>query len=282
MTTPHPEWERENTLTAPADRDPSKTFRGDQSSPPLTEEQVSMAIKALDNTSFVDKFPKIERRYADPVIPLQQIGLISWVPAKGATPNEQGVYGFAKLRGNFATEIEASEKAESLIRNVDSYHQIYHTYVGRPFPLTNNPKYVAETTEVDIRKGTTESISNNVKNKKDEEQRVTDEIKERQEMLLKDTTEKTEDDPYELYTTLRVKKAQISWTYLETKKKLDEMKGIIIKTRSEIEDLDNKSDEYKKKYFEKYMEARRESGLSDKQHEDNFIKFMVEDADLGF
>jgi len=282
MTTPHPEWERENTLTAPADRDPSKTFRGDQSSPPLTEDQVSMAIKALDNTSFVDKFPKIERRYADPLIALQQIGLISWVPAKGATPNEQGVYGFAKLRGNFATEIEASEKAESLIRNVDSYHQIYHTYVGRPFPLTNNPKYVSETTEVDIRKGTTESISNNVKNKKDEEQRVTDEIKERQEMLLKDTTEKTEDDPYELYTTLRVKKAQISWTYLETKKKLDEMKDIIIKTRSEIEDLDNKSDEYKKKYFEKYMEARRESGLSDKQHEDNFIKFMVEDADLGF
>lgn len=282
MTTPHPEWERENTLTTPADRDPTKTFRGDQSSPALTEDQVNMAIKALDNTSFVDKFPKIERRYADPVIQLQQIGLISWVPAKGAKPNEQGVYGFAKLRGNFGTELEASEKAESLIRNVDSYHQIYHTYVGRPFPLTNNPKYVSDTTEVDIRKGTTESISNNIKNKKDEEQRITDEIKDREEMLLKDTTKKEEDDPYELYTTLRVKKAQISWTYLETKKKLDEMKDIIIKTRGEIDDLDAKSDDYKKTYYEKYMEARRQSGLSDKQHEDNFIKFMVEDADLGF
>ena len=282
MTTPHPEWERENTLTTPADRDPTKTFRGDQSSPALTEEQVNMAIKALDNTSFVDKFPKIERRYADPVIQLQQIGLISWVPAKGAKPNEQGVYGFAKLRGNFGTELEASEKAESLIRNVDSYHQIYHTYVGRPFPLTNNPNYVSDTTEVDIRKGTTESISNNIKNKKDEEQRITDEIKDREEMLLKDTTKKEADDPYELYTTLRVKKAQISWTYLETKKKLDEMKDIIIKTRGEIDDLDAKSDDYKKTYYEKYMEARRQSGLSDKQHEDNFIKFMVEDADLGF
>ena len=282
MTTPHPEWERENTLTTPADRDPTKTFRGDQSSPALTEDQVNMAIKALDNTSFVDKFPKIERRYADPVIQLQQIGLISWVPAKGAKPNEQGVYGFAKLRGNFGTELEASEKAESLIRNVDSYHQIYHTYVGRPFPLTNNPKYVSDTTEVDIRKGTTESISNNIKNKKDEEQRITDEIKDREEMLLKDTTKKEADDPYELYTTLRVKKAQISWTYLETKKKLDEMKDIIIKTRGEIDELDAKSDDYKKTYYEKYMEARRQSGLSDKQHEDNFIKFMVEDADLGF
>ena len=101
-------------------------------------------------------------------------------------------------------------------------------------------------------------------------------------MLLKDTTKKEADDPYELYTTLRVKKAQISWTYLETKKKLDEMKDIIIKTRGEIDELDAKSDDYKKTYYEKYMEARRQSGLSDKQHEDNFIKFMVEDADLGF
>ena len=30
------------------------------------------------------------------------------------------------------------------------------------------------------------------------------------------------------------------------------------------------------------MEARRQSGLSDQQNQDNFIKFMVEDADLGF
>ena len=101
-------------------------------------------------------------------------------------------------------------------------------------------------------------------------------------MLLSDTTDKDGDDPYELYTTLKVKKAQITWTYLETKKKLEEMKDIIIKTRNEIEELDKQNDDYKKKYFDKYMQARRESGLYDKQNEDNFIKFMVEDADLGF
>ena len=283
MTTrEHPEWEKENTLTSPSDRDLVNRYKGDQGAPQLTESEVQSAMNSLNNTSFVDKFPKVERRYADPSISLQTIGLISWVPAKGATPNEQGIYGFAKLRGNFATEIEANERAEYIIRNVDSYHQIYHSYVGRPFPLTNNPKFVAEVSEVDIRKNTTESISNNIKNKKDEEQRVADEIKEREKMLLSDTTDKDGDDPYELYTTLKVKKAQITWTYLETKKKLEEMKDIIIKTRNEIEELDKQNDDYKKKYFDKYMQARRESGLSDKQNEDNFIKFMVEDADLGF
>jgi hypothetical protein len=283
MTTrEHPEWEKENTLTSPSDRDPLNKFKGDQGAPQLTETEVQSAVKSLNNTSFVDKFPKVERRYADPPLSLQTIGLISWVPAKGATPNEQGIYGFAKLRGNFATEIEANERAEYIIRNVDSYHQIYHGYVGRPFPLTNNPKFVAEVSEVDIRKNTTDSISNNIKNKKDEEQRVADEIKDREKMLLSDTTDKDGDDPYELYTTLKVKKAQITWTYLETKKKLDEMKEIIIKTTSELNELDAQSDDYKKKYYDKYMEARRQSGLSDKQHEDNFIKFMVEDVDLGF
>ena len=283
MTTrEHPEWQKENTLTTPSDRDPLNKFKGDQGAANLTESEVQSAMNSLNNTSFVDKFPKVERRYADPPVSLQTIGLISWVPAKGATPNEQGIYGFAKLRGNFATETEANERAEYIIRNVDSYHQIYHGYVGRPFPLTNNPKFVAEVSEVDIRKNTTDSISNNIKNKKDEEQRVADEIKDREKMLLSDTTDKDGDDPYELYTTLKVKKAQISWTYLETKKKLDEMKEIIIKTNSELNELDAQSDDYKKKYFDKYMEARRQSGLSDQQNQDNFIKFMVEDADLGF
>ena len=37
---------------------------------------------------------------------MQNIGLISFVPAKGATPNDNGVFGFAKLRGNFSTNID--------------------------------------------------------------------------------------------------------------------------------------------------------------------------------
>ena len=235
----------------------------------------------MNNTAFTDKFPKIDKTYSDPAIALQNIGLISFVPAKGATPNENGVFGFAKLRGNFASEMEANQRAEFLIRNVDSYHQIYHTYVGRPFPITISSSYSAETTEVDIRKETTKTISSSIKEKKEKEQQEVREIKEREELLLAESKRDSPDE-YENYITLRVKKAQLSFTYLEHLKKLDEIKNIIVKTREEVSKMDLENPTFKDTYYEKYMKAREEAGIkeSTEERQDNFIKFLVEDAVL--
>jgi hypothetical protein len=279
MTTNHPEWEKENSLTAPDDRDRENRWRPDQSANNLTEKEVNEAMSELNNVSFVKKFPRVDRTYADPPPPMQQIGLISFTPAKGAQPDDKGVYGFAKLRGNYATMQEADQRAEFLIRNVDSYHQIYHTYVGRPFPITSSSSYSEETSEIDIRKAMTESVSNDVKQKKMDESKTIQEIKKREEALIADT--KQEDvDPYDEYITLKVKKAQISWTYLEHIKKIKEIKDIIIKTRSEIEKLEETNSEFKDKYYDKYMSARKESGFKDTKEEmdNSFMKFLVEDA----
>lgn len=280
----HPEQRMENSLTTPSDRNPSVIYRPNQSAPVLDDNQVNEAMKDLTVHSFVEKYPAVERRYADPPIPMQTFGLISFVPAKGATPNEKGIYGFAKLRGNFSTSMEAREQEERLIRNTDSYHKIYCTYVGRPFPLTLSSEYSAETNEVDIRKDMTESMTHDIKQKREKEEKEIQEIKEREEMLKRDV-ERPKEDPtliYDTYITLRVKKAQLSWTYLETEKKLNEMKEIILNTRREIEELDSTNPDFKNTYFAKYQEARAQAGLSTEQHADNFVKFMVEDADLGF
>lgn len=276
----HPEWEKENSLSSPEDRDRENKWRPEQGAPQLSDEEVSSAMKDLNNNAFTSKFPRVDRTYADPPPPMQNIGLLSFVPAKGSKPNESGVYGFAKLRGNFATEVEADQRAEYIIRNVDSYHQIYHTYVGRPFPMTASSDYSADTNEIDIRKEMTESISNDVKQKKQDELKTVQEIKKREEELVADT--KNEDaDPYDEYITLRVKKAQLSWTYLEHVKKLKEIKSIILRTRVEIEKLEENSD-YKDKYYDKYMSARKDSGFKDtpEEMESNFLKFLVEDAKL--
>lgn len=277
----HPEWREENSLTAPSDRDITKKWRPNQGCGVLTESEVESAMNSLNNTSFTDKFPRVDRTYADPPPPMQNIGLISFTPAKGATPNEHGVYGFAKLRGNYATPIEANQRAEWLIRNVDSYHQIYHTYVGRPFPITFSSKYSAETDEIDIRKETTESVSSHIKSKKSEEQREVDEVRKREEQLLEESR-RSEEDPYELYVTLRVKKAQLTWTYLEHQKKIKEVKEALLKTRKEVTDMDEKHPTFIDSYFEKYMKARREAGLEDSAHdgEANFIKYMIEEVEL--
>ena len=279
----HEEWTKENSLTSPEDRDSENKWRPDQSSSPLTNSEAQEAISALDNKSFTDKFPRVDRTYADPAINMQNIGLISFVPAKGATPNESGIFGFAKLRGNYSTEMEASQRAEYLIRNVDSYHQIYHTYVGRPFPITASSKFSAETSEIDIRKETAKTISQNVKDKKDEEQKIIQEIKEKEERLIAES--KREDvDPYEEYITMRVKKAQLIFTYLEHQRKMEEVKNILIKTRKTVSDMDDTYPEFKNSYYKKYMDARVEAGIKETEEEsqNNFIKYMVEDVDLGF
>lgn len=277
----HPEWEQTNSLSSPSDVDFSRPRPLNQNQRNLTEQEVVEAVNALNNNSFVKKFPRIERRYADPVDNNQRIGLISFVPAKGAIPNEKGVYGYAKLRGNFATEAEANEKAESIIRNVDSYHQIYHAYVGRPFPITCSSDYALETSEVDIKNSMVESISNSIKNKKAEEKKQVEEIKQKEEELFKDS-QKGEEDSIDRYTTLKVKKAQITWTYHETQKKMEEMKAIIIKTRAELAELDASDESLAKNYFEKYKKAREASGLDNSNIKNSFMEYMVEDVDIGF
>ena len=279
----HPEWEKENSLTANLDRDRVNKWKPEQGVPILTDDQTNEAVKVLNNTDFIDKFPRVDRTYADPILPMQIYGLISFTPAKGATPNDNGVYGFAKLRGNFASEIESTQRAEYLIKNIDSYHQIYHTYVGRPFPITNSSKFSAETSEIDIRKQTTESVSSNIREKRASEEKEISEIKEREQKLLEET-KREEIDTYEDYITQRVKMAQLSFTYLEHQKKMAEVKEIIIKTRSLIKNLDEEFPDYQNSYYEKYMKARKDAGIKESSDDlnANFLKFLVEDADLGF
>ena len=129
------------------------------------------AVNELSVKDFVQKFPRFEKFYADPKLDSQVHTLVSFFPSKGATPDSDGVFGMLKVRGTFATQDEADLRAEYLIRNVDSFHSLYHTYVGRPFPLAVNGKYISETKEVDIKKKIVETTSEEIRKKRDEERK---------------------------------------------------------------------------------------------------------------
>ena len=73
------------------------------------------------------------------------------------------------------------KKPEYIIRNVDSYNQIFHTYVGRPFPITVDSKYSSETQEIDIRKEMAKTVSENIKDKREDEHKTMQEIKQKEE-----------------------------------------------------------------------------------------------------
>lgn len=275
----HPPAVGETSLTAPSDRNPETRWAPDIHAEPLTIEQTKEAVKELNNSDFVERFPRVERRYADPTMQLQRIGLLSFVPAKGASPNEKGVFGFAKLRGNFATEVEARARAEFLIRNVDSYHQIYHTYVGRPFPITVSSDYSREVDRIDLRKEMQEDYGDDVKRKRAKEEKEIEEIKEKEKRLLEDVKKNPDEDTKERYTTLRTKSAQLKWTYVNTMKKLKEMLTTIAKTRREIEFIEKTDPEAKKDHINRYNQAREEAGLPTdwQQTDDSYIKYIAED-----
>lgn len=267
------------SLTSPSDYVKNPDAVSYNQGATITDEEVKEALKANYDTTFTDKFPRFEKFYADPQITNQTFALVSFAPSKGATPDKDGVFGMLKVRGTYATEDEAMIRAEYIVRNVDSYNSILNVYVGRPFPLASSRKFIKDTTEVEVKKKITEETSTNIRSKRDEEKKTIQEIEERQKELLADV-EKKEEDPYDVYIELMVKKAQLTWTYKETLKKMEDMKRNIIKAREETARMKEENPDYHAQYMDKYMEARKKAGLP--LDDASFIKYMAEDIDLGF
>ena len=82
--------------------------------------------------------------------------------------------------------------------------------------------------------------------------------------------------------TLKVKKAQLTWTYISTMKKLLDMKNNILKAREDISKLDQTNPEFKDSYMERYKESLKRVNLQ--QDKDSFISYMENDGveELGF
>lgn len=274
--------EKVTSLTAPADN-PGLIFYPDKTAP-LTQDETVVAMEELNNPSFISlKFAKSDRCFSDPPIRGQEISLHSFVPAIGATPDKDGVFGMVKIRGTFSSEKDANERAEFLIRNADSYHTIYHSYVGKPFPLTVSSDYSQHVEEVDIKRKISETISQDVKKKRDKEKQEIDETKAREKLLLEESSPDFVSDPIDRYIELRVKKAQLIWTYAEHEKKKQEVKTSLIRTGEELRKMDGESDEYSQKFYDKYMKARIDSGFDDKiANDDSFMRYLNENLELDF
>jgi len=289
---PKPKEDRkENSLTAPLDRDKSKKWKPDQGASPLSEKEVKQAITCLVNKDYHERFREIERKYVDSAVPFQRIALVSFVPASGAIPNERGVYGFAKVRGSYNSLEEADERSEYIIRNDDSYHQIYWAEVGKPFPITNSSDYSRDVKRVDLQQEMTRTISEDIRRKREKDQKNIEEIKERENRLMEDNEKikernkqdkivLTPEEELDRYVTIRNKKAQLTYHYLEVQERIGKMITILAKTRKEVEEFDEKDPTLKERYFDKYMEARKKANLDKQSHKQNFIKYMVEDVKI--
>lgn len=260
-----------DSLASPKDR-PTRPIR-QPTHPPLEGSELEEAVTALNKKAFA----QVDRQYADPPIKGQKIVLFSFMPSKGAKPDADGWYGMAKVRGVFGNEEMANEHADKLIREHDSYHEIFHAYVGRPFPVTNQSGYEEEIRNIDVKTKTVRLISEDILNKKRDEEKEVKEMQEREQTLLEGSKRAKEDipeDPYDIYITDQVKRAQLIWTYKETMKKCEQMRDLIKTTNEKIADTEKEHPEYLDQYKEKYMKARRDAGLDDSKDEDSFVRYL--------
>jgi gas vesicle protein len=264
-----------SSLTAPWDRT-QKPNPLDSQYPPLTEPEFIQAFEELRVDLTGKKFRSIDRRYKDPFIPRQLVSLFSFIPSRGARPDSKGVYGYAKIRGTYETITESAEREADLIKNHDSYHKIYTVYTGAPFPITLSSKFSEEINEVELHKNISQEISHDVKQKREAEKKEIETIQQRAKNLQEDTNFEAIDD-LENYTTLRNKKAQLIWHYLEIQKKLVETRVLMKKAFKQVVDEDLAHPDFKNQFYEKFVEARVKAGIKDEKLEGSFMAYLVED-----
>ena len=238
----------------------------------LTQEQLESA-KQLKNTQFLQlEFPRTRRVRVDPEINNQHFALISFVPSSGATPDSDGCFGVAKVRGVFPTVDEADEWANNLIRNFDSYAEIDFVPVGREFPvMADNMIYVRETREVDVRKILDKTTKEYLDKKREQEKQQIEEIKQRQKEL-QELPKEEDKDSIDYYIKLRVKRATSLMRKDEARNVMNQCNHVIDATGVELNEVEEKHPEFAKKYLEQYETALKESGI--KPADNPLIKYM--------
>jgi hypothetical protein len=126
-----------------------------------------------------------------------------------------------------------------------------------------------------------------VKIKRQQEKEQMKTIQQREQELLKENKEILDgdykQDPMDQYIMLKVKKAQLMWTLIENRKRLDnEVIPAIKKTKEEIRQMDQEYPEFDQQYYERYVNARQAVGIKeqDKLNYSSFMEYLLDDNDV--
>jgi len=240
----------------------------------LTPDELEQATAALVKKTFVQyNFPKVQRFRVDP--PVNQTNyysLHSFTPSPGAKADADGCFGVVKFRGAFGTLEEADARAEYLIRNVDSLHEIHIGYVGKEFPLTLDPLYFNETHEINLKKKMDTVAKSHVAASNEKEKQDIENLKKRERELLETSKQSPEDMKVSLdhYIALKVKCANICLVREETMKKLDAYNASKEEAEKEMAELDKLHPEYAAQVLPTFKKSLEDVGIK----ETPLLKYM--------
>lgn len=238
-----------------------------QHTKPLEPSELINATKSLKIKA---PFSKLNRRYIDPPLINQKFALLSFIPTQEAKPDKDGFYGFVKIRGSFNTIEEAEAQSETIIRDVDSCNSVFTCNIGHPVPLCVSG-YAESVNEINLQDKTEETIAKNVREKRKQDAKEIENLKEREEELRKDVVETNPEDEY---ITKRVKLATLKFTFNEYIKKAKECNKLKKDCEKDLIRLCKENPEYEERYMERYFESRKKAGLTDDAEMPGFMVYM--------
>lgn len=228
----------------------------DPSAAPLTDEQTRQAVK--DKTKV---YPEVIRSNADPVLATQGFGLVSFLLFKEPKKLKNGkpVYGFVKLRGNYASKDQCVMEGTKIVKFVDSKSVNRIAPVGRYVPIVDDDVFTEE--QVDVK--TEESQMHAVNQEKaDETRRIMREIREREEEC-KAGDIYDNPDTLRFYSMRRVTEMKLTEEIANRLKQIETLRTTNEKVRAELYELEKKHSEYEKEWLECYNVERRKAGIPD-------------------
>ena len=224
------------------------------SSNQLTDAQLKSACEEL-----IVKFPKVQRLPVDPPLAGQNTALFSF---KLLPQPVNGVYGFLKFRGAFATDADWEAHAKNIIRTIDSKHHIYPYQQGRWMPITVNDDFVQEALEVSKNDEIVNIFNQKEKQEDIEAKQRVREIKDRERKLMEQIRDQTPDTDSLDYYAQQVMKIQQLESWLETmrKRKRDMLKALEA-GKAEMKRVEKEHPEYLDQVNDKIITIKKEIGL---------------------
>lgn len=231
---------------------------------PLTQEETRAAAKDL-----VIHYPKVKRSDTDVEIPNQHYGLASFIlfkePKKATDGSDSIVYGIMKLRGNYADENLAVNKAGDIIRNQDSVNKIKILPIGHWVPIVSGDAGMKEVIDIRTDKKEEEEALQR-KALREEKEKVERQKKELEERLkeVKESRDYNDDqESLDYYTLKQVTRLRLNEYITIKQKELKDLYDKLEKVTLESKTLESSHPNYRNEWLDNYNAERRKSGIPD-------------------
>ena len=226
--------------------------------PSLTDEETLKASKKQ-----IAEFPTVIRVETDLPVPQQSMGLISIkMLNKPIIKDKATIYGFMKIRGNWADKSQAEMMASRIIKEQDSANVINIVPVGVWFPMTEAK--AKEVIDVNLsEKEHNEAHKIALKETEEHNNLIQQQLKDRAKEVKDSPDYNEEPESLNHYTLKRVALMFATENITIQMTKMEQLKKQRLLTIDLIKKLDEKHPEYKERWIDNYNIERKKAGIPD-------------------